>query len=102
MCLRCDRLRNSGQFTCGRCGDMYWIKPIVGTPAHGSSDQNDAAGTSHSHSKKKKAALEPNWNIPSEPGSLTPLCTCTLHTVTLKQVGDIDLMGSGQVMCIPC
>ena len=67
VCLRCDRLRNSGRFTCGRCGDMYWTKPVVG----GASETTD---TPTSISKKKKAGLEPNWsNVPSEPGGIETL-----------------------------
>ena len=73
ICLRCDRLRNSGQFTCGRCGDMYWTKPIVtmGTSAGPSEHNNGDTGhgtQSGGHSKKRKTGLEPNWNIPEEPG----------------------------------
>ena len=66
VCLRCDRLRNNGQFTCGRCGDVYWTKPVVSA----SGSDAETAGTTSQHSKKRKAALDPNWNIPTEPGQL--------------------------------
>jgi vacuolar-type H+-ATPase subunit H len=66
VCLRCHRLRNSGQFSCGRCGDMYWVKPIVGGASGGDVTDTPTSG-SQGQSKKKKAGLEPNWNIPSEP-----------------------------------
>ena len=65
VCLRCDRLRNSGQFTCGRCGDIYWTKPMVGV----ASEPTDTP-TPHPKKRKMGPGLEPNWNdVPSEPGT---------------------------------
>ena len=59
-CLHCERLRNNGKFVCGRCGDIYWTKPVVPAPG------DETEGT-HQH-EKKKAISEPNWNVPPEHG----------------------------------
>ena len=53
---------------------MYWTKPVVSAAT---TDQTDTTATT-SHSKKKKAVLEPNWNIPSEPGQHTASQTDTV------------------------
>ena len=76
-CLRCERLRNNGKFVCGRCGDMYWTKPIVPAPGE------EADGHQHpGHGKKKKGISEPNWNIPSEQGSCLPASSHTVYTTS--------------------
>ena len=64
-CLRCERLRNNGKFVCGRCGDMYWTKPVVPAPG----EEADGGHQHPGHGKKKKGISEPNWNVPSEQGS---------------------------------
>ena len=64
-CLRCERLRSSGQFTCGRCGHMYWTKPVVDII------EDDGEGEimqTTGQSKKRKQIAECIWNFPEEPG----------------------------------
>jgi hypothetical protein len=42
---------------------VYWTKPVVGA----SGSDADTSGHTAQHSRKRKAVLDPNWSIPSEP-----------------------------------
>ena len=54
-CMRCNKLRSSGFFKCGRCGDAYKAEPLVDPPWEQSHDARNVASPS---SKRRRGSSD--------------------------------------------